>query len=97
MKYNYGFLFKKSSLPKVDLNSLLLIDDFVKEADLIMAKGKGIEDNDIYDIVKRLYFPKLKSGERSGTARRLNKAIRHFSSVLFGDESAWEKDYENFI
>lgn len=96
MEYNYGFLFKKSSLPKADLSSMLLLDEFTAEADIIMSKGKGITDEDIYNIVKKLYFPKLKAGERSGIARRLNKAIRHFSLVLFGNEAAWEKEFEEY-
>ena len=98
IKNNYGFLFKKSALPKVDLNSLLNhMESFRAEADLIMEKGKGIEDIDIYKITEKLYFPKLKSGERSGEARRLNKALRHFSETLFDDVKAWKKDYSDYL
>lgn len=63
---NYGFLFKKSSLPKSDLNALLTIEDFVSKANEIVAKGSGIEDDDIYNIVKSLYFPMLKDFETVG-------------------------------
>ena len=63
---NYGFLFKKSSLPKADLNALLTVEDFVTKANEIVAKGSGIEDCDIYNITKSLYFPMLKDFETDG-------------------------------
>lgn len=94
MGYNYGFLFKKSALSKSDLKSLLFNTEFVFELDSLMDKGRGIEDVDIYNIVKKIYFPRLKANERSGEARHLNKAIRNFSKILFNDEYIWQKEYE---
>lgn len=93
-KYNYGFLFKKSQLPNIYLNALLHTDEFITEIDAITAKGNGIEDVDIYEIVKKLYLPKYKSGERSANARMLYKATRSFSKVLCNDADAWRKDFE---
>lgn len=66
VEHNYGFLFKKSSLPKSDLNNLLQFDDFVEAANKIMDNGKGIEDTDIYCIVKDIYFPMLKNHQKEG-------------------------------
>lgn len=66
MENNFGFLFKKSSLPKSNLNALLSIEEFVSSANEVIAKGKGIEDADIYNIVKGLYFPMLKDFETNG-------------------------------
>lgn len=66
MEYNYGFLFKKSTLPKSDLDKLLQFKDFVNAANLIIAKGKGIEDSDIYEIVKGIYFPMLSNHQSEG-------------------------------
>lgn len=94
---NFGFLFKKSSLPKSDLDFLLSVEGFLSAANAIIAEGKGIEDNDIYAIVKSLYFPKLKSNERSATALRLSKSVRRFSKVLCNDENAWKLDYEDYL
>ncbi|MBR4022681.1 MAG: hypothetical protein IKI94_08860 [Ruminococcus sp.] len=94
---NFGFLFKKSSLPKSDLDFLLSVEGFLSAAKAVIDEGKGIEDNDIYNIVKSLYFPKLKSNERSSVALRLSKAVRRFSKVLFNDENAWKSDYEKYL
>lgn len=94
LEYNYGFLFKKSALSKADLKSLLFNKEFVSELNALMDKGQGVEDTDIYNIVKKVYFPRLKANERSGEARHLNKAIRNFAKILFDDEFAWQKEYE---
>ena len=66
VEHNYGFLFKKSSLPKSDLNNLLQFDDFIKEADKVLENGKGIEDVDIYNIAKKIYFPMLRDHQTDG-------------------------------
>lgn len=66
MENNFGFLFKKSSLPKSNLNALLSVEDFIIKANEVLANGKGIEDIDIYNIVKGLYFPMLKDFETEG-------------------------------
>lgn len=66
MENKYGFLFKKSSLPKSHLNNLLQIEDFVKAADNVIANGKGIEDSDIYNIATSIYFPMLYDHQTEG-------------------------------
>ncbi len=63
---NYGFLFKKSSLPKSDLDKLLRFDDFIDEANKVLANGRGVEDIDIYNIAKSIYFPMLKNHQTDG-------------------------------
>ena len=65
-RYNYGFLFKKSILPKADLSGILQFDDFIQKMDEVMNDGKGIEDTDIYNIAKSLYFPMLKNHQTEG-------------------------------
>lgn len=62
----YGFLFKKSLLNKANLYDLLFLPDFILEIEKIIDKGKGLEDEDIYNIVKNLYFPMLKDHETEG-------------------------------
>lgn len=64
--YNYGFLFKKSNLPKYCLNDLLQLDDFIKEADKIMKNSEAFDDIAIYNIVKKIYFPMLKDCQTDG-------------------------------
>ncbi len=66
MEYNYGFLFKKSSLPKANLHDLLQLDDFVKILNEFMEQSKEINDATIYDIVTTLYFPMLKDHQTEG-------------------------------
>lgn len=97
VEYNYGFLFKKSSLNKASLNALLSLNDFVSEANIVVEKGKGIEDIDIYNIVKKLLFPKLKSGERSKESGILHRSISRFSKTLFGDGKFWENEYREYL
>lgn len=97
VEYNYGFLFKKSSLSKVSLNALLSLDSFVSEADAITKKGNALEDKDIYNIVKKLLFPKLKNGEKSRESGILYRSINKFSKTLFADEKFWESEYESFL
>lgn len=65
-KNSYGFLFKKSQLPKSNLSWMLQFDDFVQKMDEIMRAGKGIEDMDIYNISIGLYFPMLKDHQTEG-------------------------------
>lgn len=62
----YGFLFKKSMLNKSKLYDLLFLPEFVQELDRVMEFGHGIEDVDIYNIVKKLYFPMLKNYQTEG-------------------------------
>lgn len=57
----YGFLFRTSSLRKARLNELIMMEDFIKAADEIVASGRSINDIDIYNIAKSLYFPMLKN------------------------------------
>ena len=97
-KYNYGFLFRKSKLPNVYLNALVNTEDFPPELDKILAKGGSIDDieRDIYEVVKKMYYPKFKSGERSGYARMLCKATKSFSKIICDDENAWKRDFEEF-
>lgn len=66
MEYNYGFLFKKSSLSKARLTTLLHHEDFILKANEVMDKGNGLEDLDIYNIVKMIYFPMLKDFQTDG-------------------------------
>lgn len=66
VKYNYGFLFKKSTLPKSNLSGMLKFEDFIQKMDEIMIVGKGIEDVDIYNITIGLYFPMLKNHQTEG-------------------------------
>ncbi len=73
MENNFGFLFKKSSLPKSDLNALLSVEEFVSKANAVIANGKGSEDIDIYNIVKGLYFPLLKDFETEGFKSEFKK------------------------
>lgn len=65
-KYNYGFLFKKSTLPNANISNMLQFEDFVQKMDEIMSIGKGIEDADIYNITISLYFPMLKNHQTEG-------------------------------
>lgn len=65
-KNSYGFLFKKSTLPKANLSGMLQFEDFVQKMDEIMSTGKGIEDVDIYNITIGLYFPMLKNHQTEG-------------------------------
>lgn len=96
-KYNYRFLFSKSSLHKVSINALLTVDDFLSEADAIIEKGNGIEDKDIYNIVKKLLFPMLKEEKRTRESGILHRSIHRFSKELFGNEEAWKSDFYEFL
>lgn len=66
IKNSYGFLFKKSTLPKANLSGMLQFEDFVQKMDEVLSIGKGIEDTDIYSITIGLYFPMLKSHQTEG-------------------------------
>lgn len=92
-KYSYGFLYKKSKLPNIYINSLLNEEEFVNELDSVLARGKGIEDDDIYQIVKKMYIHKYKNGEKSANARVLYKVTRKLSILLCDDENAWEEEF----
>ena len=67
-KYHYNFLFKEpfQKLSKPNLDILLSIEDFKLELDRVITEKKIIKDCDIYDIVKRFYFPMLKDFETEG-------------------------------
>lgn len=56
----YGYLFKTTALRKSRLNQLIETDDFIKAADDIVRSGRAIEDIDIYNIAKSLFFPMYK-------------------------------------
>lgn len=97
MLSGYGYLFKKTTLPKASLNSLFRVEGFVSELDKINNKGKSINDSDIYNVAKKMYFPKRANGERSGSAKILYDAVRRFSKVLETDENAWKQEFMEYI
>lgn len=90
MENNFGFLFKKSSLPKSSINLLLQYDDFVKEANDIMSKGHGIEDIDLYSIVKKIYFPMMEDLQKEGFKENYKK---RFGSSGYKE---WSSKYKIF-
>ncbi len=53
----YGYLFRTTSLRQARLNQLIVTDGFIKAADAIIGSGRTIEDIDIYNIAKALFFP----------------------------------------
>lgn len=53
----YGYLFRTTSLRQARLNQLIVTDEFIKAADDIVNSGRAIEDIDIYNISKSLFFP----------------------------------------
>lgn len=53
----YGYLFRKTSLRQARLNQLIVTEDFIKAADAIVNSGRAIEDIDIYNIAKSVFFP----------------------------------------
>lgn len=56
----YGFLFRRSALRKARLSQLIVTEEFIKAADDFVANGRKINDIDIYNISKSLFFPLLK-------------------------------------
>lgn len=92
--YKYSFLLKETSLSKTDLKHLLLNKEFVSELNAIIAKNQRIEDVEIYNIAKKIYFSRLKEKDCSDEVRYLDRAVRHFSNILYQDEYSWKKECE---
>lgn len=92
----YAFLFKKTKLPKVNLGALFRIDDFVLELEKFENKW-DIDDDIVYDIAKKLYFPMRADNKRSSHSRILYNAIKRFARVLDADENVWKAEFMEYI
>lgn len=95
MDIRFGYFFTQTAFPKSHLNNMLSITEFVEKGNAIQKKNHKITDEDIYGIVKELYLPKYLSGERSGEALKLSRAIRAFAKVLYQNEYEWKDEFDN--
>lgn len=96
-KYNYGFLFKKTVLPPIYLGTLLDMDEFLSEINYLIENNRSIEDEDIYEILKHIYFPKHRNQERSPEIKAMHQAIRRLSQKIYGDVGAWKSDFYEYL
>ena len=64
--YNHGFMFRDLSLPKVDLDYLLKLPEFVNQIDLLLYNNEVVDDVAVYNVVKSIYFPMQKCFDSDG-------------------------------
>ena len=94
---NLGFLFKV--LPGIQyhtLHRLFAVHSFVEAMKPMLEKSESIQAEDVYRIIKSLYFPLLQRGVRSSDAVALYKATRGISKLLEGDPNAWKTEYDKW-
>lgn len=96
MGKRYSFLYKQLSVNDAIVMNLLYVPEVLNEFNNLIDSQSEINDNVVYDIIKKVYFPKLIVNERSGSALKLCRAIKKFSLVLFGDKNYWQTEFEEF-
>lgn len=96
MGKRYNFLYKKLSVPDAIVMNLLYVPEVLNEFNFLIDNQIDINDKVVYEIIKKVYFPKLIVNERSGSALKLCKAIKRFSLILFGDKYYWQTEFEEF-
>ena len=92
-KYNYRFLFETTRFSKHLLSFLLKKDAFVRGLDMIMDAQHSVSDEDIYEVMKKLYYPLWRINSRTEISCVLYKALYSYSKIKFGDARAWEQEF----
>lgn len=62
----YGYLFQTTSLRKAPLDGLISTVAFVKAADNARKSGRKIDDLEVYNITKSVFFPVHKKYTKEG-------------------------------
>ena len=89
----YGFLLRSSTISKYLLSCLLNQDAFVAALDTVMADHHHISDEDIYEVLKTLYYPRWRAHDRAIDAVVMYRALRHYAEHHLGDARAWEQEF----
>ena len=89
----YGFLIRYSMFPKPCMVQFLNNASFVESLDEIFSHKHHITDDDVYEIIKRLYYPKWCIQDKSDESGMMRKALFKYDRAKFGDPSVWENEF----
>ena len=89
-----GFLFKTSDAPKVSLAYWVTVPEFVEEISNAINNGISINDEYIFNVMKRIYAQKdelRKQGTGVDFSFRLSRrSLRILSEKIYGNRDSWK-------
>lgn len=101
-EYYMDFMYKKISVGESVLKYWLSLPEFVSEIKENMDKNISITNKVVYDIVKKIYFPKEKSRmdglkDIDFNYRRTRYGLNTLSKKIFDKSDYWKDEFDKWL
>lgn len=100
--YNLNFMYKKIDVPRPVMVSWFKLPEFTNAIQNKIDLGISINNQVVYDIIKKIYFEKLQmksNGQNIGDFNYygMKRGIQKLCKILFDESNYWKHEYEKFL